>query len=158
MPHSAHASTDTMSRPTSTSTYSANANAFPRPAGATLLVPETVGEQLSPSRSTFSFDSSPKSVQDLEHAVRHDDVRSSRPASRNAPKAGDAGQAKHGGSRRRAQYYEEQFAYKDDTTSSARERVIKDAPIVAELKTNVIVRFTPRCRPVHDSDRVLDQR
>ncbi|KAF2683861.1 hypothetical protein K458DRAFT_432046 [Lentithecium fluviatile CBS 122367] len=137
MPHSAHASTDTMSRPTSTSTYSANA--FPRPAGATLLVPETVGEQLSPSRSTFSFDSSPKSVQDAEHAVLHDDVRNTRPASRGVPTGGDAG-LKHGGSRGRAQYYEEQFAYKDDATSSARERVTKDAPIVAELRTNVIIK------------------
>jgi hypothetical protein len=131
-----------MSRPTSTSTYSANAsaNAFPRPAGATLLVPETVGEQLSPSRSTFSFESSPKSVRDTEHAVLHDDIRSIRPASRSQSKGDDAGQPKHNGSRRRAQYYEEQFAYKDDATSSARERVTKDAPIVAELRTNVIVR------------------
>jgi hypothetical protein len=145
MPHSAHASTDTMSRPTSTSTYSANANAFPRPAGANLLVPETVGEQLSPTRSTFSFDTSPKPVQDAEHLVHHDDIRHSRPGSRGAPRDGAAGQLKHGGSRRRAQYYEEQFAYKDDSTSSARERVIKDAPIVAELKTNVIVCFAPLC-------------
>lgn len=106
-------------------------------------MPETVGEQLSPSRSTFSFDTSPKSVQDAEHAVHHDDIRHSRPASRGAPQTGDAGQLKHGGSRRRAQYYEEQFAYKEDTTSSARERVIKDAPIVAELKTNVIVCLAP---------------
>ena len=131
MPHSAHASTDTMSRPASTSTYSANASAFPRPAGATLLVPETVGEQLSPSRSTFSFETSPKYARDIE------DVR------QGVPKDADAAQLKHGGSRRRAQYYEEQFAYKDDTTSSARDRVIKDAPIVAELKTNVIVCFAP---------------
>jgi len=137
MPHSAHASTDTMSRPTSTSTYSANAaaNAFPRPAGATLLVPETVGEHMSPSPSTFSLETSSKSVQDADHIVRHDDIRSNRPA--------DRGEAKNGSSRRRAQYYEEQFAYKDDTTSSARERVIKDAPIVADLRTNVIVCLAP---------------
>lgn len=38
----------------------------------------------------------------------------------------------------RAQYFEEQFQYKDHT-SSARERVHKDSPIVAELRTNVIV-------------------
>jgi hypothetical protein len=139
MPHSAHASTDTMSRPTSTSTYSANANvnvnAFPRPAGAMLLVPETVGEQMSPSRSTFSFETLPKPVQDVEHLVRHDDIRNNRPASR--------GEAKIGGSRRRAQYYEEQFAYKEDATSTARERVIKDAPVVADLRTNVIVCSAP---------------
>jgi hypothetical protein len=137
MPHSRQTSSDTVSRPNSTST--ASANAFPRPAGATLLVPETVGEQRSPARSTFSFESSPKSVQDADHAVLHDDARCSRPASRNTPREDDAGQPKHGGSRRRAQYYEEQFAYKDDTASSARERVTKDAPIIAELRTNVIV-------------------
>lgn len=41
-------------------------------------------------------------------------------------------------SKRRTQYYEEQFAYKDDT-STARERARKTSPITVELKTNVIV-------------------
>jgi len=141
MPHSVNDSTHTMSRPSSTSTNSANA--FPKPAGATLLAPDRVGDQLSPSRSTFSFDSSPKSVQDSEKAVAFDDARILRPVSRGAPgekKASDAvGQRQQNGTRRRTQYYEEQFAYKEDSTSSARDRVTKDAPIVAELRTNVIV-------------------
>jgi hypothetical protein len=42
-------------------------------------------------------------------------------------------------SRSRAQYYEDSFSYKDGIASSARERVTKDAPIIAELRTNVIV-------------------
>lgn len=43
------------------------------------------------------------------------------------------------GSKHRTQYYEEQFQYKDNSTSAARDRVQRDSPIVAELKTNVIV-------------------
>jgi hypothetical protein len=119
MPHSVNNSTSTqtkMSRPSSTSTYSAS-NAFPKQAGAQMLAPEAAGEQLSPSPSQFSFASSP---QEPEQPVR--------PVT----------------SRTRAQFYEDTFSYKDGIASSARERVIKDAPIVAELRTNVIVRAQPR--------------
>jgi len=42
-------------------------------------------------------------------------------------------------SKTRAQYFEEQFQYKDSSTSQARERVRKSAPVIAELRTNVIV-------------------
>jgi hypothetical protein len=103
-----------MSRPSSTSTYSGNA--FPKQAGAQLRSPEAAGEQLSPSPSQFSFASSPQSVQEPEQLPRPITSRS------------------------RAQYYEDTFSYKDGVASSARERVTKDAPIVAELRTNVIVR------------------
>jgi hypothetical protein len=61
-----------------------------------------------------------------------------RPTSRGAPQAVKS--VTSNGSRRRAQYYEEQFAYKEDSVSSARDRVTRDAPIIAELRTNVIVR------------------
>jgi hypothetical protein len=121
MPHSVNNSTSTqtkMSRPSSTSTYSAS-NAFPKQAGAQMLAPEAAGEQLSPSPSQFSFASSPQSVQEPEQPAR--------PVT----------------SRSRAQFYEDSFSYKDGIASSARERVIKDAPIVAELRTNVIVRAHP---------------
>jgi hypothetical protein len=143
MPHAVHndSNTTTMSRPSSTSTHSANT--FPRQAGATLLAPETIGDQLSPSRSTFSFESSPKSQNDAEQVVQFDDAHpNNRPetAAKSVSTTSAAPVKKPaGGSRRRAQYYEEQFAYKDDTTSTARDRVTKDAPIVAELRTNVIV-------------------
>lgn len=146
MPHSVNGSSATMSRPSSTSTNSANA--FPKPAGATLLAPEPIGDQLSPSRSTFSFESSPKSGHGgSERGVAFNDARHIRPVSRGAPgekKEIDAvGQRQQNyGTRRRTQYYEEQFAYKDDSVSSARDRVTKDAPIIADLRTNVIVCLT----------------
>ncbi|KAF1980077.1 Tautomerase/MIF [Bimuria novae-zelandiae CBS 107.79] len=122
-----------MSRPSTTSSNSANA--FPRPAGVNLLAPETAVDHLSPSRSTFSFESSPKSHLEVE---RHPNFDGRRPASQGVQSAGNGVQPN--GSRRRAQYYEEQFAYKDDSTSSARDRVTRDAPIIAELRTNVIIK------------------
>ncbi|OQO05778.1 hypothetical protein B0A48_09872 [Cryoendolithus antarcticus] len=42
--------------------------------------------------------------------------------------------------KRRLQYYEEVFAYKENGTSSAKERVHREAPVVAELRTNVIIK------------------
>jgi hypothetical protein len=131
MPHSANNSTSThtkMSRPSSTSTYSGTA--FPKQAGAALLSPDKVGEQLSPAHSQFSFASSPQSVQDVDDS-RH----------RARDSTGDAaGPLRPMTSRARARFYEDQFNYKDQIASSARDRVTKDAPIIAELKTNVIVR------------------
>lgn len=123
-----------MSRPSSTSTYSANNNSFPKQAGATLVSPEKVGEQLSPAQSQFSFASSPRSMQEADQ----DDSRHLHPVGWGT--AGDSnGQLRPRSSRSRAQFYEDQFSYKDTITSSARDRVTKDAPIVAELRTNVIV-------------------
>jgi hypothetical protein len=45
-------------------------------------------------------------------------------------------------SKRRTQYYEDSFAYKDGHVQSAKERIQKDSPVVVELKTNVIVGFS----------------
>ena len=42
-------------------------------------------------------------------------------------------------SKRRSQYYEEQFQYKDNAVGGTRERMQRQSPVVAELKTNVIV-------------------
>jgi hypothetical protein len=127
------------------STSTSSANTFPRPAGATLLVPEPYGDQLSPAQSTFSFEESPKSppLNDSGSEGVFDHSKITRPINRGAPgekKDSDAvGQrAQNYGSRRRTQYYEEQFAYKD-ATGSARERITKDSPVIAELRTNVIV-------------------
>lgn len=47
-------------------------------------------------------------------------------------------------SKRRTQYYEDSFAYKDGHGQSAKERIQKDSPVVAELKTNVIVCYLRR--------------
>ena len=138
MPHSVNNSTSTgtkMSRPSSTSTYSAsnvnaNANQFPKQAGeTTLLAPVSNETQALTSPSQLSFTSSPRSVLD---APAFDDSRLRSAASAGANIARPY-------SRQRAQYYEEQFSYKEGTTSNARDRVTKDAPIVAELRTNVIV-------------------
>ncbi|KAL5414068.1 hypothetical protein PMIN03_003419 [Paraphaeosphaeria minitans] len=134
MPHSVNKSTSSnMSRPSTTSSHSVNA--FPRPAGVNLLAPEPAAEHhLSPSRSTFSFDSSPKSNL---HVQRDVSLEERRPASRGLQ---TTNRVQPNGSRRRAQFYEEQFAYKDGSTSLARDRVIRDAPIIAELRTNVIIK------------------
>ncbi|KAH0148371.1 hypothetical protein KCU86_g22352, partial [Aureobasidium melanogenum] len=43
-------------------------------------------------------------------------------------------------SKRRTNYYEEQFQYKGNGLGSVRERIEKDSPVVAELRTNVIVK------------------
>lgn len=40
---------------------------------------------------------------------------------------------------RRATSYEEQYQYKDNAHGTARERVHRDSPVIAELRTNVIV-------------------
>jgi hypothetical protein len=124
-----------MSRPSSTSTYSGNVNVFPKQAGAQLLAPEAAAAAgpLSPSPSQFSFASSPQSAH--EEQLANDGPRQMRPSSR-----GDGlGELRPITSRSRAQYYEDSFAYKEGHGQSARERVTKDAPIVAELRTNVIV-------------------
>lgn len=149
MPHSVHQSTSTiMSRVSSSSTSSANQ--FPRQAGATLVVPEGRGDQLSPSRSTFSFDDSPKSGHGSDRAVAFDETRILRPASRSALNEirdvdSPLPRQQNFGARRRTQYFEDSFAYKDSATSSARDRVTRDAPIMVDLQTNVIVCSLPSC-------------
>lgn len=136
MPHSVNNSTSTqakMSRPSSTSTYSGNVNQFPKPAGAQLLAPEAAAGPLSPSPSQFSFASSPQSVH--EEQLANDGPKQMRPSSR----CDGLGDLRPITSRSRAQYYEDSFAYKEGHGQSSRERVTKDAPIIAELRTNVIV-------------------
>ena len=41
--------------------------------------------------------------------------------------------------KQRTQYYEEQFQYKENVNSNVRERVQRESPVIAELRTNVIV-------------------
>jgi predicted component of type VI protein secretion system len=135
MPHSVNNSTSTqakMSRPSSTSTQPGNV--FPKQAGAQLLSPDAAGEHglASPSPSQFSFASSPQSVQELEDTAATGD---------------SLGELRSATSRSRAQYYEESFSYRG-ATSSARDRVTKDAPIIADLRTNVIVSYKPRIAPL----------
>jgi hypothetical protein len=42
-------------------------------------------------------------------------------------------------SRRRSQFYEDQFRYKDNEIGTVRDRVQRESPVIAELRTNVIV-------------------
>lgn len=42
-------------------------------------------------------------------------------------------------SKHRTQFYEEHFQYKDNVNGSVRERVQRESPVIAELRTNVIV-------------------
>ena len=42
-------------------------------------------------------------------------------------------------SRQRTQYSDEQFHHRDNSDGSVRERVQRDSPVIAELRTNVIV-------------------
>lgn len=48
-------------------------------------------------------------------------------------------------SKRRTQYYEAQFQYKENTVTQTRERVQRQTPVIAELKTNVIVSESAAC-------------
>ncbi|KAH7406936.1 Tautomerase/MIF superfamily [Phaeosphaeria sp. MPI-PUGE-AT-0046c] len=133
MPHSIHNSTSTqtkMSRPSSTSTSPGNATVFPKPAGAQLLSPEVAAGPLSPSPSQFSFAESEQ--------LASDGPRHMRPTTRG--NTNGAGELRPATSRSRAQFYEDSFAYKEGHGSSARDRVTKDAPIIAELRTNVIIK------------------
>lgn len=45
---------------------------------------------------------------------------------------------------RRMSSYDEQYRYKDNVYGSARERVHRESPVIAELRTNVIVSVTMR--------------
>lgn len=141
-----------MSRPSSTSTQGA---VFPQQAGAQLLSPETAENQpLSPSPSQFSFASSPHHEQ-----LSNDGPRGQRPMTMNrGPTVDSMGGLRPATSRSRAQYYEDSLSYKDGMTSSARDRVTKDAPIVAELRTNVIVRTGFDCSALHRYLTSADQR
>ncbi|USP80263.1 hypothetical protein yc1106_07537 [Curvularia clavata] len=118
-----------MSRPSSASTQSGAA--FPKQAGTALLVPDNTAGPQSPAASQFSFTSSPYSVLDVAERPRQ--------FSQETPAPGP-GPLRPMTSRARAKFYDDQFAEKTIISSSARERISKDAPIVAELRTNVIIK------------------
>lgn len=46
-------------------------------------------------------------------------------------------------SKRKIEYFEDQFAYKDDWESNAAARVRRESPVIAELRTNIVVRPSP---------------
>lgn len=148
MPHSVHTRTPSdMSRERiSTSTMSSSADQFPKAVGATLVVPSTADrDQFSPAQSTFSFEqvepTSPRDFVEGECLVDRKNI------TRNI-EWGAPGEKKDSDvltttlnrnqKSQRARYFEGQFNERD-IAGPARERVTKDTPIIAELKTNVIV-------------------
>lgn len=149
MPHSVHTRTPSnmsnSNERASTSTMSSAADQFPKPVGATLVAPPADRDQFSPAHSSFSFEEcppkSPRGVQEGDSLVDRKNI--TRAIEWGAPgekKELDAteGLTRTHKSKRRTQYYDGQFNERD-TTGPARERITKDSPIVAELKTNVIV-------------------
>ncbi|KAJ9638404.1 hypothetical protein H2199_007092 [Coniosporium tulheliwenetii] len=96
------------------STSTNSANAFPLPSGAPLTVPEHDDGQLSPAKSAFSYESQPKSP--MPSAIEFDRKEITREIERGAPGDRKGNAAGQQNSKRKTQYYEEQFAYKDDTS------------------------------------------
>lgn len=147
MPHSVHTRTpsDMSNARTSSSTMSSAADQFPKPVGATLVAPPADRDQFSPAQSSFSFEEVPSMS---PHGFTEGECLVDRKNITRAVEWGAPGEKKDpiGGpnrghkSQRKTQYYEGQFNERD-TTGPARERITKDTPIVAELKTNVIVRL-----------------
>lgn len=135
MPHSIDTLSGISDGLDSTNT-SADADVFPKPGGATLQVQVDRVGPTSPAKSDFSFEKQEPSYL-APQAAWSNDIRPNTSAGHSASQP----MAAHGnaGSRRRTQYFEESFAYKDNTEGTARERVSKDSPVVAELRTNVIV-------------------
>lgn len=124
---------------------SSAADQFPKPVGATLVAPPADRDQFSPAHSSFSFEEAPprssRGVVEGDHLVDRKNI--TRAVEWGAPgekKELDAteGLNRAHKSRRRTQYFEGQFNERD-THGPARDRITKDSPIVAELKTNVIV-------------------
>jgi hypothetical protein len=107
---------------------------------------------LSPAVAGFSFDtnSGPISSSDVHSSERHQPARDlddiMRHVNRDAPGSprnfdGDRKSSRGTDSRRmtKLSYYEDSFASRHDWETSTHERVIKDSPVLAELRTNVIV-------------------
>lgn len=66
-----------------------------------------------------------------------------RPRRPSADRNGAFNQSAHDAAKRRTQYFEENFKYKEHALGDGRERVQRQSPVIAELKTNVIVSSTP---------------
>lgn len=122
------------------------ADQFPKAVGTTLIVPAAEKDQLSPVPTNISLEPPPKSPIGTIHEGETLEERKNimRPVDRgpsgeklDLPDANNTPRSVK--SKRRTQFYDGQFSDKD-ATGTARDRVVKDSPVVAELKTNVIVR------------------
>lgn len=56
---------------------------------------------------------------------------------------------KHQEYQRRLRHFEDKFAYKSDHITLAVENIMKESPVIAELRTNVIVSKTSNAHPEH---------
>lgn len=70
----------------------------------------------------------------IAKARAHNDKSPAMGTNRTSVSVNGANEAK-----RKTQTYEEQYQYKDNAYGSARERVHRESPVIAELRTNVIV-------------------
>lgn len=156
MPHSQHRDSTTSTAPSdeyTTATTPSSLDGFSQPSSFTLNVASTMKVvPLSPAVGGFSFDtgsepSSPTNVHSSEH---HQPVRDPndimRHVDRDAPGSprnfdGNRKSSRTTDSRRmtKLSYFEESFGYRHDWETNMHEKVIKDSPVLAELRTNVIV-------------------
>ncbi|TID17746.1 hypothetical protein E2P81_ATG10723 [Venturia nashicola] len=146
MPHSQDSSAEG-SDLLSTSTRDSTVNEYPtnnKPYKSTTFhLPNRDTTLDSPAITGFTFtDLEPlKPLEPTNSDLSHDYPHAVTPYAQ--PEEQDANMVSNGvteASKRRTQYYEDSFAYKDGHGQSAKERIQKDSPVVAELKTNVIIK------------------
>jgi hypothetical protein len=107
-------------------------------------------DKLSPALAGFSFGnhSEPASPTRVDHEPlrpvqeRKESMRPIEWDSPGSPREVDASRksSRAAEGRRRTEFFEDSFAYKDDWETHQRDNAVKQSPIVAELRTNVIVR------------------
>jgi hypothetical protein len=134
------------------STRASSVNAFHRPIrSATLQFPEryTDTATLSPALEGFSFTDPEPGVQakippvvgisfdfeDKPHAIELGSKDTKTPGIMSQTQT----VTRENSNRRRTQYYEDSLAYKEGHGQSTKERIQKESPVIAELRTNVIV-------------------
>ncbi|TKA72218.1 hypothetical protein B0A49_03943 [Cryomyces minteri] len=125
-------------------------DAFPKAAGTeivstTLSMPGRDGEpQFSPVLSTFSYEDRARPSSLLASGPHYGEQRfNSRPIEYGAPgEKKDAGfRHSHYGTKRKTQYYEDQFSYKESATGTARERIKDEYSLVTGLSHHLSTRY-----------------
>jgi hypothetical protein len=116
--------------------------------GVVSLLPQKTGEQLARTRydDGSSDERDPAEIEAYLNLVggggdRSRNISSELSFGMSGDKDADGPGYAADDSKRRTNFYEEQFQYKGNGLGSVRERIEKDSPVVAELRTNVIVRF-----------------
>ncbi|KAI9721818.1 MAG: hypothetical protein M1812_002154 [Candelaria pacifica] len=121
---------------------------FPRPVGQTINVSGKSDRHpvQSPTESFFSMDDRKLPVHNVSEIPNMvDESEHLRPITRGAPGdrspkgISDRGNEQHDLARQKSQFYHEAFACRD-TNSSSKGRVSRDSVVMAELRTNVIIK------------------